>query len=367
VYAAKWNKFQGIVDIYRYLRNLVSKNYNAKNVTNAWLKYYEIYSEYGLVKSTDTPQLVFFNAELPGAALCAYNHYAKTHGIKFEWIASSLMPSAESSALEDKFGLMRLNRHCWLMRDGSNDNDASNGNNGDMTNIANILDYEARVRAYGGVDFYSHDAGVDVSSIASSVASGIASSIASNMADASPQLKFNQQEELNLKIHLGCAITGFVTLKRGGNFVAKQYTYFETLSWNLILVYASLFETFYLCKPLTSRMYNSEIYLIGKNFLGFNPAARQLLFNKLTNFDMKPLFEPGVHWEAIANLQEFAGVVFGQQINSLNENVKLFEEYADKLHLLEDGIGVLKSSRIKNWFKNYPVKIIANVDQLKSR
>ena len=144
--------------------------------------------------------MAFFNAELPGAALCAFNHYAHTVGLNPTWYASSLVDPT-SGALGDDYGLYEKNRENWLMTDK---------NNGDITIAANINDFAARIPP---ICLYSHDAGIDVS------------------------CDFNNQEMLNAKIHFGCAIAGLKTLSLGGMFIAKQYTLFETFTWNLILLY----------------------------------------------------------------------------------------------------------------------------------
>jgi hypothetical protein len=196
--------------------------------------------------------MAFFNAELPGAAVCAFNHFVKTlrASLDSDWRGASIVPNHESgqdttTVLGDKYGLYSHNIDKWMMDLGADTQDGFT-NNGDATIKANLIDYAARIGPasdIGGVDLYSHDAGIDVTG-----------------ADTHGLL-FNRQEQLNGKIHFGCALAGLMTLRIGGAFIAKQYTALETYSWNLIIIYASLFDKFYLSKPLTSRPYNSEMYL----------------------------------------------------------------------------------------------------------
>jgi hypothetical protein len=79
-----------------------------------------------------------------------------------------------------------------------------------------------------------------------------------------------------------------MTLKIGGSFIAKQYTFFETFTWNLIIIYAQMFDEFYICKPLTSRPYNGEIYLVGKGFRGITDETKTILMNRMENFHTNP-------------------------------------------------------------------------------
>jgi len=348
-----WMQFQNTIDIYKPMRAEISRRFNGRHVTNAWMKYWEIYSRYNIIPATtpsDHKLTAFFNAELPGAALCAFNHYMKAMrpGVPFDWKASSLAPSGEADALGDYYGIYANNRDKWLMTIGGG------GNTGDSTVVENILDFAARVgpkSEIGGVDLYSHDAGIDVST------------------DASGGLGFNNQELANAKVHLGCALAGLLTLRPGGTFIAKQYTMFESFTWNLILIYAELFEEFYICKPLTSRAYNSEIYLIGKGYKGIPDATAEILLERLRDFNTTPLISSDDLNQLrtqLASLQRFARIVFGQQTASLNENVELFERYKTRLFAMKNGLDDLKRERARSWFAKYPMKAIADADQLPS-
>jgi hypothetical protein len=357
-FGKQFMKFQNIVDLYKPMRIIIENNSNALHVTNAWLKYWEIYIYYDLVPSdvsndanNDTFK-VFFNAELPGAAVCAFNHYMKTmrRAVKFDWKASSLAPgeptSNVSEALGDTYGIFANNRDHWLM---TLPNEAgARRNNGDVTVLANILDFAEQIgpnSPYGGVDLYSHDAGIDVSN------------------------DFNNQELINAKIHFGCALACFKTLKLGGSFTAKQYTFFETFTWNLICIYAVMFDEFYICKPLTSRPYNSEIYLIGKGFRGIHPTIDGILMRRLGNFNTKPLLDDNILKympDTVKMVEDAAAIIFGQQTDILNENVRLFKTYERKLSALQNGLKELKRQRINSWLSNYPVPSIDSRDQLPS-
>lgn len=354
-----WIQFQGIIDIYKPMRFEIERNFNAKHVTNAWMKYWEIYTQYDLIPATTDYQFhAFFNAELPGAALCAWNHYMKTMrpNVSADWRASSLAPAEGSKnsaeALGDIYGLYNKNKDKWLMTIGD---DPSRKNNGDVTVVANLEDFAVRVgpgSSWGGVDLYSHDAGIDVS------------------CDGSGNLGFSQQELANAKIHLGCALAGFLTLKRGGSFIAKQYTFFETFTWNLILIYSQLFDEFHICKPLTSRPYNSEIYLVGKGFKGLPDEIKSILISRLENFHTGP-FIPSEATKVllgrqISDIQRFARIVFGQQIVFIEENVELFDKYRSRLYQLRQGVGQMKADRIAEWLKLYPIKAISSADRLPS-
>lgn len=327
--AKNWKQMQDIINSFGRVRFMIMSKYNAKHVTNAWLKYYEIFVHFNIIPMGDVK--VFFNAELPGAALSAFNHYMRTlRNDKFDWFASSLV-DPDKRMFGDFYGYYKYNRTNWLM---------SPTNNGDVTNADNLLDYERRIgpgSPVNGVHLYSHDAGMDVSNL-------------------DGQLGFNEQETINAQVHLGCALAGLMTLRVGGNFIAKQYTFFETFTWNLILYYASLFKEFYFFKPLTSKPYNSELYLVGKGFKGLPSNDKEFLLNRLRNFTIEPLFPRGMVPDAARSfLAKAAYTVFKQQVDFIQDNLKLFEQYNGNLYTLRRRLSNHYHKAALKWLRMYPV------------
>lgn len=344
--ADAWWKIRSTIDVYKSLRYIVAKDYGAQIVTNAWLKYHELYSRFPNLIPAGSDLKVFFNAELPGAALCAFNHYFKTYRPRdqFEWRASSLWPdaSAGTAALGDNYGLYAANKDNWLMSPG--------GNNGDATKVSNLLDWEAKIgpsSAWGGVHMYSHDAGIDVST------------------------DYNRQEEANAQVHLGCALAGLITLRVGGSFIAKQYTYFLTITRDLILIYSSLFEKFYLSKPLTSRGANSEVYLVGIGFKGLPTKIRAALFERLENWSTSPFIDPAairvMLTQQYNEIGSFARTVFIRQALLIDESVMLWEKYRRRPQDMRHDFAKLHQSLIKNWLKRYPVRPIRRAQLLAAK
>jgi hypothetical protein len=115
---------------------------------------------------------------------------------------------------------------------------------GDLTKTETITALFNNVLAkWNGATLYTADAGLDVSD------------------------DYNSQEQATSLLNYGQCITGVMSLAAGGNFVTKQYTFFSQFNRSLIAVLASMFETFYVVKPVTSKPANSEIYLVGKGFI----------------------------------------------------------------------------------------------------
>lgn len=151
----------------------------------------------------------------------------------YDWVGSSYLPSDQSKDyLDNRYGYYQKYRHHWTMRPESD---------GDMTNLENINYLHI---TYGNTfDFYSSDAGLGVES------------------------DFNDQEELKSQLHTGCDLAALRLLRTRGWIILKQYTLFKRKPIITFLQYCC-FEKLFLVKPVTSRPYNSELYIVVINFKG---------------------------------------------------------------------------------------------------
>lgn len=238
------------LDKYYTLHKLLKRKYNAQIVTNAWLKCYEIINEFKLLSKDN---IIFFNAELPGGFICAINHYIRTHNItSYEWYANSIISDTYSEdILSDRYGIYENNKENWVMDSNCN---------GDITNINNIDYIENKVfeKYPNGVTLYTSDIGIDVSK------------------------DYSSQEELNSLHNLGQIILGLRILAKNGNMFIKQYTFFTDFTISLIIILTLVFDNVSICKPLTSKPTNSEIYIVCRGYKGISFRLLTLLVNRLT-------------------------------------------------------------------------------------
>jgi len=299
------------MDIYLNMKKVLKTNYNMQVTTNASMKMYEMICECKLINDSLN---AFCNAELPGAFISTINHYCKTNNISYKWVASSYMPDDEH--LGDKYGIYKNHSKNWLMNEN---------NNGDVTNIKNLLDFEKRVK---DINLYTSDAGIDVSE------------------------DYNNQEDLTLWINYGQILTGLLTLANGGNFCTKQYTFFNPFTRSVITILSYLFDEFYITKPVTSRPSNSEIYLIGKNYNKSKFAKfRDIMLKALENKDLTILCEINENmFESTYDIHML------QQIAFLNE---LFTYYNTRISMLEKKrLYDYYNNIINDWIKKYNVKML---------
>ena len=343
------------------LRYDMEHDFNGQHVTRAWLKFYELFVHFDFVgrilrthNAPAHPQLkIFFNAELPGAGICAINHLMKTHysNVDYTWVANSLVlgdsVDERINALGDQYGIWEHNKDNWLMNVG----DESGGymNDGDVTKLDNILDMKRKI-GNNKPNIVTHDAGIDVSYV---------------VEDLDEQTGFNTQEYKNMKIHFGCAVAAFETLADQGIFMAKQYTFFETFTTNLILIYASMFEEFYVCKPLTSGHSNSEIYLVGIGFKGFPDKYRKIFHERMINWNVNP-FTPAdnVPQDASAELERYCRLRNTEQIQYINENIKIFNDSRGNVFTVKNYMRDIQRKFSTDWIRMYQPRRITDSDKV---
>ena len=138
-----WDKMKHIVRFYRpfdknkHLNTIIDVKYNQQNVSQAWIKMYEILVIFNLIPKNGDTYKTFNMCEAPGNFISAINHYIKTETTinNFDWYAQSLNPDHKISnniAFKDDFGYIKKYKSKWLF--GAD-------NTGDITNIDNIKWY----------------------------------------------------------------------------------------------------------------------------------------------------------------------------------------------------------------------------------
>lgn len=288
-----WREF----DPFRAERDIVVKLSNDYNISNAWLKCYELICYFNLVPKSG--QFYHFdNAAFPGSFIISSYHYIKTNtNIQdYKWYASSLAEKniQDAAPLEDKYKLFANYRANWLM---------SASNNGDVLIEANQEDFVHKIG--NQIDLYTSDLGFDVSS------------------------DYNNQELLQARANIGQILSGLLTLKQGGCLVTKQYTFFEPISLSVIYATSSFFEQFYIVKPYTSREANSEIYLVGKGFKADlfgktrfdHPYIRAMLDRATGLVDIKkPFLTPDEQF--MKQILKATESITQSQINKLKHNME---------------------------------------------
>jgi cap1 methyltransferase len=154
-------------------------------------------------------------------------------------------------------------------------------------------------------------------------------------------IDFNRQEEMSYRIIFSEIIIALSIQKLGGNFVLKIFDIFTIFTLKYIYLLYLFYEDVYIYKPLTSRVANSEKYIICKNFKGVDEDIMTNLidlykkFNlyENKNIDIKNLLLPN---DFILAINGFNENYVKNQINFIDKTLDIIENKSNIGHLMDE-------------------------------
>ena len=176
-------------------------------------------------------------------------------------------------------------------------------------------------------------------------------------------IEYNFQEQLSCKLIFSQIICALKCQKVSGTFICKFFDtnlYFTT---EMLYLLYTVYETVYIYKPLTSRVANSEKYIICTNFKGIDEILLDSLFTILDNWNkyndqtINHIFAkiPSIF---IDKMKEINAEIIDRQINSINSTLDII-----KKNLLDDNkwynsIILLHLQNARDWCKKYNIPYI---------
>ena len=127
-------------------------------------------------------------------------------------------------------------------------------------------------------------------------------------------------------------VYALVLQNKGGNFVLKIFDIFKLFSVELVYILCNMYENIYIYKPFTSRIANSEKYIICK---GFKNNHNEFINSLVLNFDtiinnienIKSIFNIKIPSLFKNKLEEINAIYGQQQIENINSTLNLIREY----------------------------------------
>ena len=304
-YSTEWDNFKKITNNYEYIHTTMpNSKYSIsklKPLSRAFYKLIEICNIFELLKKYENKQLTSFHlADGPGGFIEAINFLRKNtrdsyHAITLLDDDNDSIPGWKKSSL-----FLRKNKHIKIEKgiDGF----------GNLYNPENFK-YFGRVMK-NNVDFITADGGFDFS------------------------INFNNQETMAIRLIFTEVIYAIMLQKKGGSFIIKMFDIFLKSSVDILYLLSSMYENIYICKPNTSRIANSERYIVCVNFKYDNIDH---LFNKLYTI-LKVLDHDNMKsslMQSILNIQypykfkqsieEINSIIGGQQIDNILTTIRFIE------------------------------------------
>ena len=154
-------------------------------------------------------------------------------------------------------------------------------------------------------------------------------------------IDFNQQEILATKLLYAQVSFAIAMQKKNGHFILKIFDIFTKSTVDIIYLLSSMYKQVFIIKPNSSRLANSEKYIVCKYFKNENEELIQQIINnyeKLSEINYLSSLIKIKHDCYFLNKIEEYNAIFGQmQIENINNTLNLinFKNKNDKLDFLK--------------------------------
>ena len=300
IYYINWDYYKKITNPYEYIHTHVPEKNAAickyKPLSRSFFKMIEIIHIFNFL-SEKASITSFHLAEGPGGFIEAFNYIRKNKNDKY--YGMTLMSDDNNiPSWKKSYTFINNNKNVVIEYGKSKTGDLFLKENLQYCNenYKNSIDY---ITADGGFDF---------------------------------SIDFNKQEDMSLKLILAQVFFALIMQKKGGCFVLKIFDIFKLKTVDILFLLANLYENIYIYKPHTSRIANSEKYIVCKHYKGDILNINKQIIEKfdkiLSNIDsIRTLFNVEFPKFFINKLEEINAIYGQQQIENINYTLNIIKEY----------------------------------------
>ncbi len=306
----KWEKAKKKVNKYEYIYTSSRKNRNVCSILPVSRSYFKIYEIIKDIIKLDNEGVAGCIAEGPGGFIHCINDTTNitVHGITLISKTDKNIPFWNQNIINNENNIL-----CY-----------GNDNTGDIYKIDNTQEF---ITSFDGqlCNLVTADGGFDYSS------------------------DYNSQESDSYKL-LFCEIYIAINIqKQGGSFLIKFFDIFNYKTIQLIYILFICYRKINIYKPTTSRLSNSEKYIVCQ---GFNGCNREIIETMSKNYDNDMVID--VPDTFIKELLEYNDQFVNTQISTIREIISNVEESCDIKPTREQ----IKNA--KEWCQKYELPINEN-------
>ena len=298
-YIENWDVYKKYTNPYEYIHtNVPSKNLSIskyKPLSRSFYKMIEIINIFNLLNENENIKS-FHLAEGPGGFIEAFSYKRKNEKDTYYGI----------TLISDNINIPSWKKSSVFLKNTSNVIlEYGESKNGDLFLKKNLI--YCYNKYFNSIDYITGDGGFDFS------------------------FDFNNQEQSSYKLIFSQIIYAIIMQKKNGVFILKIFDIFKYKTIELLFLLSNFYDNMYIYKPHTSRIANSEKYIICKNYkCNNNKLLYKLIENyeyilensdyifKLFNFTIPKLF---------INKIEETNIIYGQQqIENINTTLNLIKE-----------------------------------------
>jgi len=140
-------------------------------------------------------------------------------------------------------------------------------------------------------------------------------------------IDFNQQEILASKLLFAQVSFAISMQKVGGDFILKIFDIFTKSTCDILYILSSLYKQVYITKPYTSRLANSEKYIVCRGFKKYPKELIDQIINIYPSlkekFFVSSFLDFNLDYFYINKIEEYNAIFGQQQIENINATLSL--------------------------------------------
>lgn len=306
-YVTHWNTYKTYTNAYERIHTTSNRSRAHENVaqyaplSRSYFKMWELLTDFDLLGTPQAPIRTAHLAEGPGGfieAVCRHQDtYASPHTRRDQYTGITLKPTRRDIPGWDKsFRLLKRYPQIRLHygADGS-------GNLYKVDNIHKLVRDVGRHKCA----LVTGDGGIDYS------------------------VDFSLQEPMSFRLLLAQVYAALLLLQPGKAMVCKFFDMHERLTHELLWVIAVVFDDVHLVKPVTSRVANSERYVVATGYRGcpkeVETVFRKVLYQWRTQWQLKSILHTPPPPSFLQAIHEYNEWYAEQQYHSIAECLRLID------------------------------------------
>ena len=339
----EWGNHTSFTDLSGSISEQIVNNLEGSKpelLTRAWIKLYEILSNFNLVNCENETVKALFLCEAPGSFITCLNHFikSKNNNCTLDWVANTLNPYYEgiddNAVCNDEFIKNENLLKNWFF---------ASTNTGDILDDAFLNDLTEHVKGKHEFDLVTADGGLNCIDV--------------------PEF----QEQFMIPLILSEIIIALNMLKPGGCFVVKSFTIFECQTLCCLYLLCASFQQVHLFKPISSKHGNSESYIICVDYKPNYDLDKFLsnLYGKRTEIlSEHSMFEKKCIKNFLNDFQVKINVFVEAQMEVIGRNLNSFRNKSEKY---KNQIIIMKNYIACSFMIRYNLKTICLNDRLSNQ
>ena len=294
-YVEHWDIYKKYTNPYEYIHTLVPEKKMSvskyKPLSRSFYKFIEICHTFDILPDKDVQINSFHLAEGPGGFIEAIIHLHPNS--EDQYIGMTLQSSdVDIPGWKKSNDFLKKNKNIIL----------ENGpkKNGDLFEIDNLRYCYGKYK--NKFDIITGDGGFDFS------------------------INFDNQEEQSSKLIFAQILYALAMQKTGGCFIIKFFDTFTKISLDMLYILSTYYRSVNIIKPNTSRMANSEKYIVCENYVNTDYSVVEKFINGYEFFidkdnNINRLINIDLPYYFVNKIEDYNAILGQQQIENINTTI----------------------------------------------